>query len=120
MLRRIRNRKQVENDGQVIAGLSFGFWVAMLQPRYNPAVWSAQLRSTFPSFPKEKGRKTLAQKVSNVVWLRNRIWHHEPIIKLDLSARHSEVLELLGWLSPEKAAWIRPYCRVPLLLREKP
>jgi hypothetical protein len=29
-------------------------------------------------------------------------------------------MELLTWLCPHKAAWVRPYCRVPALLRQKP
>jgi len=120
VLRRIRNRKQPFVPGQIVAGLSFGFWVGMLQPRYNPRVWSRQLRLVFPALPRDRNRGSLATSAGRAAWLRNRIWHHEPIIKLDLSAEYGRVMTLLEWISPEKALWLKPHCRVPLLLRRKP
>lgn len=120
VLRRIRNRKLTLETGQVVAGLSFGFWVGMLQRRYNPTIWSGGLRSAFPHLPGNRNRASLAQAAARTAWLRNRIWHHEPIIKLDLSMEHAQILNLLDWLCPVKAVWIRPYCRVPQLLRHKP
>lgn len=118
--RRIRNRDLELCASQVVAGMSFGFWSAMLQPRYNAPVWSKQLRSSFPHFPDNRGRKSLAEAAARVGYIRNRIWHHEPIIKNDNSKDHATVLQLLGWICPTKAAWIRPYCRVPELLRRRP
>lgn len=44
---------------QVVAGLSLGFWVALLQARYNPGVWSSQLRATFLALPAGVGRGDL-------------------------------------------------------------
>lgn len=120
VLRRIRDRKQPFVPGQVVAGLSFGFWVGMLQRRYHPAIWSTQLRAAFPDLPMNRNRGSLATAASRTAWLRNRIWHHEPIIKLDLSAEYGTVMTLLTWITPAKANWIRPYCRVPVLLRQKP
>ena len=117
---RIRNRKLSPVTGQVVAGLSFGFWVGMLHKRYNPPLWSRKLRQAFPSLPPDRSRASLAVAAGRVATLRNRIWHHEPIIKRDLSAEYGAVMTLLDWISPEKAAWIRPYCRVPHLLRQKP
>jgi len=58
---RIRNRNLPFENGQVVAGLSFGFWVGMLQKRYNPSIWSRQLRSAFPHLPPNKGRKSLTE-----------------------------------------------------------
>lgn len=117
---RIRNRKLSPVTGQVVAGLSFGFWVGMLHKRYNPPLWGGRLRLAFPSLPTERSRASLAVAAGRIATLRNRIWHHEPIIKRDLSAEYGGVMTLLEWISPEKAAWIRPYCRVPQLLRQKP
>ncbi|MDP1738204.1 MAG: hypothetical protein Q8L23_12290 [Caulobacter sp.] len=117
---RILNRKLSPVTGQIVAGLSFGFWVGMLHKRYNPPLWGGHLRSAFPSLPKDRNRASLAVAAGQVATLRNRIWHHEPIIKRDLSAEYGAVMTLLEWISPEKAAWVRPYCRVPQLLRQKP
>lgn len=120
VLQRIRNRKLTLDGGQVVAGLSFGFWVGMLQKRYNPPLWSGRLHQAFPDFPSNRNRATLAKTAGRVAWLRNRIWHHEPIIGLDLSAEYGSIMALLAWLSAPKADWIRTNSRVPTLLRQKP
>ena len=117
---RIRNRGLELSTPQIVAGLSFGFWVGLLLPRYNPPLWSAQLRSAFPNFPTSRGRKSLTQAAQRVAYLRNRIWHHEPIFKEDLSRDFSITMTLLEWICPATAGWIRPKCRVPELLRQKP
>lgn len=39
---------------------------------------------------------------------------------MDLSKEFSETMVLLGWICPIKQAWVRPHCRVPDLLRQKP
>ncbi len=119
-LRRIDNRKKPRVTGQVVANLSFGFWVGMLQPRYNSMIWSAHLRAAFPSLPEEKSRYDLAASARRIADLRNRIWHHEPIFRMNLSEEYGAVMELLGWLCPIKMGWLRPHCRVPQLLRQKP
>ncbi len=54
------------------------------------------------------------------VALRNRIWHHEPIFKRNLSEDYRAVMTTLEWICPATAIWVRPNCRVPALLREKP
>lgn len=118
--KRIRNRKLALNSGQIVAGLSFGFWVGMLQRRYNPALWSGRLRTSFPDLPPNRNRASVAQAASRTAWLRNRIWHHEPIIRLDLSAEYGSVMTLLAWLSASKASWVKTRSRVPSLLRNKP
>jgi hypothetical protein len=59
VLRRIRNRDLELYTGEVVAGLSFGFWVGILDGRYNPQIWSRQLRNAFPSFPAGRARQSL-------------------------------------------------------------
>ena len=117
---RIKRRNKVLCNGQIVATLSFGFWVAMLRPRYNPPVWSSNLRVVFPNLPEDKTRYDLADSAKQSADLRNRIWHHEPIFRMDLSAEFHRVMELLGWICPTTAQWVRPHCRVHSLLRHKP
>lgn len=120
VLRRIRNRGLSEETGQIVAGLSFGFWVGMLQGRYNKDIWSRHLRSAFPDFPANRNRKTLASAAGRVAFIRNRISHHEPIIKLDLAKENATLMGLLEWICLHKLEWIRPHCRVSALLEQKP
>ena len=114
------NRRLALCTDQVVAGLSFGFWTAMIQKRYHPAIWSKHLRTAFPHLPPGRSRKSLATRARDVSTLRNRIWHHEPLVKRNVSQDYADVMEMLGWLCLAKAEWVRPHCRVPALLREKP
>ena len=106
--------------GQVVAELSFGFWVGMLQPKYNPPIWGAQLKVSFPRLPEGTSRGSLFDLSRGVSEFRNRISHHEPIFKRDLSADYRSVMQLLGWLCPATEKWVRPNCMIPTLLRQKP
>ncbi len=118
--RRLRNRGKDVRTGQIVAGLSFGFWVSMLAPRYNPTIWSAHFRSTFPKAPNNLTRDKMFKKSQRIANFRNRISHHEPIFTRDLSGDYSSCMEMLSWLCPEKRKWIKPHCRVPIVLRQKP
>jgi hypothetical protein len=118
--RRIRNRNLRLTTDQIVAGLSFGYWVAMLQPRYNPQIWSSQLRTAFPNLPPGRSRKSIAESAAQVATLRNRISHHEPLISRDLSVDFSNIMNLLSWICPVTEAWIRPHCRIPSIMRLKP
>jgi hypothetical protein len=118
--RRITRRNQTVNTPQMVANLSFGFWVGTLRAAYNPTIWSRQLRIAFPNLPSDKNRYSLAGAAKRVADLRNRIWHHEPIFRMSLSEEFSAVMELLLWVCPTKEGWIRPQCRVQRILRQKP
>lgn len=117
---RIHSRGLPLENGRVVAGLSFGFWAGMLQRRYNPDIWSRQLRLSFPYLPNFIDRRSLYDEVRNLVELRNRISHHEPLFRRNLMEDHSRTLQLLGWLCPTKAALLRPYCKAPSIIRQKP
>ncbi|MGQ0610078.1 MAG: hypothetical protein ACT4N9_03105 [Paracoccaceae bacterium] len=82
---RIARRGQVIVTGQIVAGLSFGFWVSMLDKRYNPNVWSRTLRTGFPDLPAGRSREELQRAARQVADFRNRIWHHEPIFQDDIT-----------------------------------
>ena len=118
--RRIQKRQAPLTTSRIVATLSFGFWVGLLGPRYHPAVWSACLSTAFRGLPGDKSRQELALEAKRVSGLRNRIWHHEPVFRLDLSAEYHAVMQLLAWICPSKAIWLKPHCQVPRLLRQKP
>lgn len=118
--RRIKNRGTTLCTPQMVATLSFGFWVGMLQPRYNPDVWSKHLETAFPNLPDDTTRGDLAAAAKRVADLRNRIWHHEPIFKMSLNDEFRELNILLKWVCPTKADWIRAHSVVLALLRQKP
>jgi hypothetical protein len=117
---RLRRKNIPVTNGQIVAGLSFGFWVAMLDGRFNPKVWSQELRRAFPSLPDDFDRQKSQKRVREIAEFRNRISHHEPILKRDLFLDYNRCVEVLGWLCSTKVEWIRPHSRVLQVLREKP
>lgn len=118
--RRLLSKDKAVVTGQVIAGLSFGFWVAMLHRRYHPGMWSRQLRTAFPYLPGTISHRVLHSEIGEIADLRNRIWHHEPIFYRNITADYSRCMRVLNWLCPSKAAWIKPHCRVMQIARERP
>lgn len=118
--RRIASRGKPITTPQIVANLSFGLWTALLAPSFNPHVWSAYLASAFPALPPGTSRRDIHQRAGRIGQLRNRIAHHEPIFRMNLSEEYRATMELLTWICPVKAAWLRPHCRVPALLRVKP
>lgn len=117
---RITKRGQILVTGQIVAGLSFGFWVSMLDARYNPAVWSHQLVAGFPNLPATASRDDLQKVARRIARFRNRIWHHEPIFKANISEEYSVCMRALEWLCPHKLRWIKPQCKVMSMLRSRP
>ena len=117
---RITKRGQTLVTGQIVAGLSFGFWVSMLDARYNPAVWTKQLTTGFPSLPSAISRDDLQKVARRIAKFRNRIWHHEPIFKANISDEYSTCMRALSWLCPHKLGWIKPQCKVMSILRSRP
>lgn len=96
-------------DGQVIAELMLGYWTALFGRRYN-ILWGTTLKNVFDAgYPLR--RADVAGRLNRIRELRNRIAHHEPIIQRDLPAAHTEIRELIGWLSPDLLVWCDARCR---------
>lgn len=97
----------VPSDGKIIAELNFGFWTKLLNERhYRSKMWQTILPTAFPNYPfshsLNNDRKTIALKIDTVRNFRNRIFHYEPIFNhAHLHRIHHDIIEVLGWLSPE-------------------
>jgi hypothetical protein len=115
----IRKREKAPTSGRMTAELSFGFWTNMLLPKYRECLWS-DIRSTFPDLPEGVGDVALRERCEHVREFRNRISHHEPIFMRNLTSDYGRSLELLRWLGPAKAAWIKPQLDTMKVLRTRP
>lgn len=106
-------------SGRITAELNFGFWVKMLLPRHGTIFW-ADLHVSFDKLPANVTYDHLYKRCDNVREFRNRVFHHEPILHRNITHEYSQIMELITWISPEKAKWIKPYSRVMAVLRQKP
>jgi hypothetical protein len=52
--------------------------------------------------------------------MRNRVAHHEPLLRQDLPARHSDILTVAGLISTELRDYIAAASTCPTLLNQRP
>ena len=117
-------RDKLKTKGSVTSGgmtaeLNFGFWVNMLLSRHELVFWP-NLHASFSDLPATVTYDRLYRRCDAVRDFRNRVFHHEPILHLNITKEYSQIMELIAWLSPDKAKWIKPYSRVMVVARQKP
>ncbi|MFE6869019.1 hypothetical protein ACFVFS_20995 [Kitasatospora sp. NPDC057692] len=111
-----RSRPSATAD-DIVAGLSFGFWVKLLSSRHDRTFWVPTLHR---AFPRGVGRRdSLHGQFNSMRELRNRISHQEPIHHLDLEAAHTTLHRLLGALDPELAQEVLRMDRTPTVLKNR-
>ena len=110
MLQRLGKDPAVSDS--VVAELSFGFWVSLLARRYHRTLWIPVLWRAFPG----RSMQDVHTDYRNVLVLRNRISHGEPIHRRHLEADHATVCRLLGELSPDALNEVSQHDPVPAVL----
>ena len=111
---------------QIVAALSFGFWVSLLGPggrigptgrkaNYEMTLWRPAVRRAFPH-RSPLTRKQAHRPLNDLRKLRNRIAHHEPIFVRNLLEDHRRILDVTGWISPSARSWMEGHSRVAVLL----
>lgn len=102
----LRAKGKTQEPGRIIAELPFGFWVGLLGKSYaSSQLWGRHLRKAFPH-NKNLQRKQCHSLLQPLRELRNRIAHHEPVLKRDLSQDHVDLLRIAGWICPVTQRWI--------------
>lgn len=102
----------------MVTELSFGFWVSLISRTYHRELWIPCLHKALFGY---RGRRAdLHESLLTIVFLRNRIMHHEPIHHRHLMADHGTIYRLLSYVSPDLVAQLAPFDRVPKLLQERP
>jgi hypothetical protein len=98
----LNGRNKPLTEGAIIAELNFGFWVTFFHPAYDRHLWP-QLLKAFPHCPRyARARHRLYKIIKPYHHLRNRIFHHEPIIDWNnLSELHQQAYSLVGWMNPK-------------------
>jgi hypothetical protein len=114
---RLRRAHRAPTRARVVAGLSFGFWRALFDKKYSD-LWVSCLNRAFPAGSGE--RSEVAALMSNLVPFRNRLAHHETIVRRPIARHQAEMLALAGLIDPEARHWIERLSRVDRLLAERP
>ena len=105
----LKENKKVE-AGHVVAKLSFGFWTSLFDVRYEhgQVLWPKLLKPTFPFLSKTQRTRTfLSRELNRIRFLRNRIFHYEPIWHWqDLSDQHISIKNMTKGLSPSASKYL--------------
>ena len=112
-IRRLNGRQLPISNENVVANLSFSFWVELLSKRYHQKIWM-KLVKFFPAYPGR--REDFYNKAREIRNLRNVIAHHGPILRRDLFRDHAYLHELTALLDPELADEVKRKSRVLDLL----
>ena len=105
-------RRKSLSSAQLVPELGFGFWVGLLDRRYD-VLWRTELHRAFAPGTARSG---LHKELVKLRDLRNRIAHHEPVHSLPLDEHHESLLWVLGMFSPVAAEWVSSHSRVPGIL----
>jgi len=109
-------RKEAQTPDKIIAELTFGFWSSLFNTQFQAVLWK-QLRLVFPRCPKpHRQRHTISSALNQIRDLRNRVFHHEPLLWLTpaLIDQHALGLQAIGWLDPQLVNWLNHHDRLPV------
>ena len=116
-IRHISQRCEMVSPDKIIAELTFGFWVTLLNSEYELTLWKS-LRLAFPHMPKkDRKRKNVSSPCNALRKLRNRVFHHESICwDLDyITDIHNRLVMVLGWINKDMPSWLDEvdhFCKV--------
>lgn len=107
-IKHISQRREMVSPDKIVAELTFGFWVTLLNSEYELTLWKG-LRLAFPYMPKkDRKRRNVSSPCNALRKLRNRVFHHEAICwDLDyIMDIHSRLVMVLGWMNADMPAWL--------------
>jgi hypothetical protein len=95
---RLTRQRRPLDIGQLVASSSFGFWVSLLNRRYENVLWAKLLKPICPYMPnREPTRNTLSHRLNRIRELRNRVFHHKPIWhRSHWIQNHEDLLETIS------------------------
>jgi hypothetical protein len=111
--KQIANRKEISSPDKIVAELTLGFWVSLLNSRYEKLLWK-DLRRAFPYMPKSvRQRKNVSAPLNSLRTFRNRVFHHEPICwNMSVIRKiHDEMTTVMMWINKDLPAWIALFDR---------
>lgn len=102
----LKEKNKFLTSHNLVAELSFGFWTGLLNPKYENNLWRPCLYYSFMNKPKPFLRKYVHHEYHLIKLLRNRIAHHESILRPDLPNHYFRILKMINWFCKDTAYWI--------------
>jgi len=120
-VRATRAGRDPEKHGKVVAELSFGFWRYLVATRYLTALWIPGLHRAFPYGERDlRGRRQAVERaLQNLLLVRNRAAHHEPIHRRDLARDLRDAIQIVGWVDVTAAVWVETRSSLVHVVRQR-
>lgn len=111
-----------EAHGKVVAELTLGFWRYLAASRYLTALWTPALYSALPNGPDDKlpQQRQVDGHLKNLLLVRNRAAHHEPIHRRNLARDLVGAVEVTTWVDPAAGAWVADLSTLADLAASRP
>ena len=111
----LKKEKKPNEAGRIVAELSFGFWTSLFDVRYehDQILWPKLFKPVFPFLPKgQRTRSFLSKELNRIRFLRNRIFHYEPIWHWrDSPDQHNSIINLINGLSRSASNYLNVFDR---------
>ena len=107
--KQIVGRHEQITTSKIIAELTLGFWVSLLNAEYERLLWK-DLRRAFPYIPKkDRKRKNVSAPLNRFRSFRNRVFHNESICwnMKKVQEIHDELLLVLEWINKDLPEWLK-------------
>jgi len=118
-------RRRFRNPSQVIPELKFAFWQDMMTQRHDRRLWDSGIHLVFPNLDSRVSTSQLRHgiylDIKTLRELRNRIAHHEPILKRDLMDDYQRMVRLVERRCSTTSGWMAGLCKeIPKLIESRP
>ena len=102
---KLRSRHEEITKEKLVAELTFGFWTGLFKTLYDVQMRIGILKQIFPNLPpRDKiliNRKILSSKLNHIREFRNRVFHHENILKSKYDTIEEDIDEILVYLDED-------------------
>jgi hypothetical protein len=102
---------------KVVAELPFGFWRYLSSAAHEKTLWVPCLHRAFPA---GTDRRNVDRPVGRLHQLRNRVAHHEPLLRTDVAGRLDDLTRLASMINPDLGRYLAATTTVTRWLNRHP
>lgn len=103
--------------GKVVAELMFGFWRFLSSSAHEKTLWVPALHRAFTP---GTNRRDIDARIGRLHNLRNRVAHHEPLLRYDIAGRATDAVSVARLIDPDLGRHLDATSRVMPLLPQRP
>lgn len=95
----------------------FGFWRYLSSAAHEKTLWVPALHHAFKP---GTDRRDVDRPIGRLHNLRNRVVHHEPLLRSNVAGRLTDAIVVTSLIDPQLGQHLNATSRVPALLQQRP